>query len=237
MKRGFLFILFHIFAPLKILLFIIILKPLKSSNMIFSKKNIWIITAAISFVITQACNNSTSSTSNDPYLLEGDTSIAFEGDTSIAFAGDNISTTDIKREYSKWEYSEEEDKMNSSKKYYASVEAKDKLNFDSPYSGGSTATLTVRRINGKNNVFLDVSKGQFVVRSYSRIRLKFDDMKPSSFEISEPADYSNNTIFIMPYDKIVDLLKKHKTLLLEADFYQEGTRQMEFDISNFKWNH
>lgn len=138
----------------------------------------------------------------------------------------------------KWSYSEQEDKMTSTTNYFAEVTSKDLLHFDSPYSGGSTLTLTIRKSNNKINAYVNVSKGMFTTPSNGgTVRIRFDKEQPKSFKTQIASDGSSDFFFISDEEKLLSNIKKHSKLTLECEFYQEGTRQTEFDISDFKWNH
>ena len=139
---------------------------------------------------------------------------------------------------SKWLYSDEEDKMTSKKKYYAQLIANDELMFDFPYNGGSVATLTIRKKRGEVDAMLKISKGQFI-HDYEggSIKVRFGNAKPSIYAISKSSDQSSNLIFIDNVSRFISNLKKYKKLLIEAEFYNEGVRQIEFNIEGFKWDH
>lgn len=139
---------------------------------------------------------------------------------------------------SKWVYSDEEDKMTSKKKYYAVLTANDELVFDFPYDGGSVASLMIRRKRGEDNALLKVSKGQFI-HDYEggSIKVRFGNSKPSTYAISRPSDQSSDLVFIDNASRFISNLKKYKKLLIEAEFYNEGVRQIEFNIEGFKWDH
>jgi hypothetical protein len=139
---------------------------------------------------------------------------------------------------SAWEYSEDEDKMTSKKTYFAQNTAKELLKFDFPYDGGSVATLTVRKKRGENNVYLQVSKGQFNSGvDGGNIRARFDSKPAKTYSFSQSSSNNSSVIFIDNEAGFIKNLKSHKQLFLEAEFYGEGNRIMEFDITGFKWSH
>ena len=136
-----------------------------------------------------------------------------------------------------WSYDMEENKM-AEKSFYASVTANNTLYFDFPYNGGASCELTLRYKGGENNVYMKVSKGQFMpnVLDDRRIRVKFDDEKPITFGYSMPSDASSNLIFINSERKFIDKLKKSKKVVIEAEFFNEGLRQLEYTTSGLKWD-
>jgi hypothetical protein len=77
---------------------------------------------------------------------------------------------------SKWNYEEETDKMTSGKKFYASIESNNKLEFEFPYDGGSTGKITVRNTEKSNEVLLGISKGQFNTNlDGTPVKVRFDE--------------------------------------------------------------
>ena len=42
-------------------------------------------------------------------------------------------------------------------------------------------------------------------------------------------------IFINSTKAIISKLKTSKKIIIEAEFFNEGNRQMEFDVTGFKW--
>ncbi len=138
-----------------------------------------------------------------------------------------------------WDYSYGDDKMTSKKSYYAEVEANELLEFDFPYNGGSTATLTIRNKSGKNEAYLSVSKGQMLTRSYKETsyRVRFDDRPAQVYPFIGPSDNSSDLAFINNANKFIKNLKKSKKVIVELEFYQEGLRAIEFNVSNLKWDH
>lgn len=136
----------------------------------------------------------------------------------------------------KWQFSEDVDKMTSKKVNYASIQANEELDFKFPYDGGSIATLTIRKKDGVNDIYLNVSKGQFN-SSYDggQIRIKFDNESPKNFSFSSASDGSSDIIFINSTKTIISKLKVTKTIIIEAEFFNEGLRQIEFDVDGFKW--
>lgn len=138
-----------------------------------------------------------------------------------------------------WQYSEEEDKMTSEKVYYAANISPDDLQFKFPYNGGSTATFHVRNKEKQNEVMLNISKGQFMtsIMEQKALRIRFDDNKPITVNYNGPSDGSHDWIFLSSGKKILSMLKTAKHMIIEVEFYNEGMRQINFDVENFKWEH
>lgn len=137
----------------------------------------------------------------------------------------------------KWRCNEDGDKMSGTKTRTCMNSAEKKLEFDFPYNGGSVATFFVRKKDGDTDTFLSVSKGQFMdTSSGGSCRIKFDDKQPKKYSYSGAADYSSDIIFFNNSKALIAELKKAKTMLIEATFYNEGSRTIEFDVSGFEWN-
>jgi len=159
--------------------------------------------------------------------------------TAFSTATDSThATLPVDKENTSWAYSDEYDKINSKKIFYAQTDAKELLHFDFPYSGGSTATICLRNRNGKNDAILMVSKGQFIAGMDGQVlKVKFDQNPPVSIATSAANDGDPKVLFINSSGSFISKLKKAKTVVIEAEFFQSGLRQMEFDVANLIWNH
>lgn len=141
-----------------------------------------------------------------------------------------------KEETTKWQFQEDVDKMTSKTVKYASIDANEELEFKFPYDGGSVASLTIRKKDGSNDIYLSVSKGQFNgTYDGGQVRIKFDEEQPKKFSFTAPSDNSSDVIFINSTKAIISKLKTSKKIIIEAEFFNEGNRQMEFDVTGFKW--
>lgn len=152
---------------------------------------------------------------------------------TIATTNNVESNTDIQQN---WEYSSSEDKMTGKNSYYATIKSINVLNFDFPYSGNQHATLTFRTHPqyGKDILF-SIEKGQFLcgVVDGCTVLVKFDDSKPARYQVGQPSDHSSATLFIHNYSGFVSKMLKSKKILIQAEFFQEGNRTLEFDVSKF----
>ena len=138
---------------------------------------------------------------------------------------------------SPWIYTTEKDKMGDETKF-ASVMSDDILNFQFPYDGGVTSTLTVRKKRGQTDIYFRVSEGQIMAaNSYDggTIRVKFDDEKPMTLGVSGASDHSSDIIFLDSTTKILNKLKTAKKVVLEVEFFNEGKHQIEFKVDGLEW--
>lgn len=131
-----------------------------------------------------------------------------------------------------WKYSATENKMDGDSTHFATVTADELLQFGFPYNGGSVATLTIRQKKDDLNIMFRVTKGQII--SEDRIRVKFDDSPAENWSISEAADYSSDVVFLNNEKTFLKRLRTASKLILEVEFYQEGNRIIEFDVSGLK---
>lgn len=138
---------------------------------------------------------------------------------------------------SSWSYQESEDKMTSKKILFASVNANDELQFEFPYDGGSIATFTIRKKNGSTDIYLHVSKGQFNnTFEGGQVKMRFDSNPAKRYSFSGASDGSSDIIFINSAKEIINKLKNSSKMLIEVEFYNEGNRQIEFDVGQLKWD-
>ncbi len=132
-----------------------------------------------------------------------------------------------------WVYGYRKDKMTGKNVSLATSSAKESLDFKFPYAGKNVPTLTVRKTDKLFEILLRVEKGQFMCHSECMITMKFDQKAPVNFSAIGPSDGSTEILFLSPASKIVGMIKQAKTVLVQATFYQEGTRTMTFPIQDF----
>jgi hypothetical protein len=139
----------------------------------------------------------------------------------------------------KWTYSETVDKMTDKKSHFAQIEANDLLQFEFPYDGGVTATLTIRNMNGARDVVLNVSKGQFMPNTMETesVMVRFDNKPAQSYSYQDAADGSSETIFLNNKKRFISDIKKSKKLIIESSFYDNGKHTMEFDTEGLDWKY
>jgi len=136
-----------------------------------------------------------------------------------------------------WDYSSRVDQMRNQAITYASLVSDTILYFDFPYDGGTTFTLTLRKSGDNTDVMLIASKGQFTCfdSSEDRVQMKFDEGEVLHYSCGRSADGSSNVIFLGPEDMILRKLKASHHLTIEAQFYQEGSRQIDFSTEGLRW--
>jgi hypothetical protein len=135
-----------------------------------------------------------------------------------------------------WSYSTSDDKVRGKTIYYASVDSENQVDFDFPYSGGSTLTMTVRKHPqyGQDVVFR-ISKGQFVCGVESCSGTINFGRGSERISLTEPADYDSQSLFASNGPSIISKLKSADKVIVELPFYQEGNRQFTFETKGLSW--
>lgn len=129
-----------------------------------------------------------------------------------------------------WSYGSYTNSMTDKTESYAVVKSLNKVNFSFPYEGGSTFKLIVFN---NHQIQLIASKGQFLYGGY--LLLKFDDSKPRTLGCSLPSDGSADEVIFVVGHRIIKEMRNHTILRIEAPFYQDGRKIIEFNISNYKY--
>lgn len=136
-----------------------------------------------------------------------------------------------------WRYDQQSEQMGRGTVRHAYVRSLNEFQFDFPYREPQRATLTLRQHpKYGRDVILTIEKGQFLCGiDDCTVAIKFDDGQARNYAAVEPADHSSTALFIRGHDRFVAAAKKAKRAYIEAQFFQEGTRVFEFDISDLKW--
>ncbi|CAN5668013.1 hypothetical protein BH09BAC4_BH09BAC4_51200 [soil metagenome] len=134
-----------------------------------------------------------------------------------------------------WTYENKSDKIGGTVSR-ASVTSPDSLKFGFPYEAGSTATLTIRKRDDNTTLFLRVSNGQFN-RSFQggNARIRFDSEPAATYTFSAAANGSANVIFFDDVQKLIRKIKASKKMVIDVEFYAQGTRQIEFKTAGLTW--
>lgn len=137
-----------------------------------------------------------------------------------------------------WRYVEDEDKLRGGKRRAAIVDSEQKLDLAPPYDGGAKASLVIRKTPAYGvDISIVIDRGQFICTDFYHkyVTLRFDDGKSEKYRCHEPSDLSHNKIFFTPAGKILEKIKKSKTVLFEVGLFQNGNRQISFDTRNLHW--
>lgn len=137
----------------------------------------------------------------------------------------------------KWAYEKKVDKAGNTV-YKAAINSPTVLNFEFPYEGGSTATLTLRHKNDLAYVYLEVSKGQFN-RSFQSgtASIRFDGRPAVRYSLSAAENGRANIVFVDSPQKLINQIKGARKMVVDIEFYGQGTRHIEFTTGGLSWNH
>lgn len=137
-----------------------------------------------------------------------------------------------------WTYENVQDSMTQKTINIALLGSTNRLSFGFPYRGTQQAQLQLRKHpRWGQDVILQIQKGQFLCNSYDgcSVSVRFGNGKPKKFSAGEPNDNSSTSIFIRGYSNFVSELRKVDKIYIEASFYQEGNRTLEFAVDGLDW--
>lgn len=136
-----------------------------------------------------------------------------------------------------WSYQTDTDKMSGKEAKYAESTSTNSHELKFPYQGGTKMTITLRKHPRMGtDAFVTVNKGQLDMNyDGTTIHVKFDDKKTMSFSVNGPDDGSRDTLFFENQKRFINNIKTAKHVIIEAQFYQEGNRQFEFNTDGLEW--
>lgn len=114
----------------------------------------------------------------------------------------------------------------------AVTESSNTFEFDFPYQGTQRASLMVRNDSGLD-VMLSIEQGQFMCTLGCSVLVRFDDGEAIRWRATGTADHSTTTVFMRRASDFVKALSKSRVVRIEATFYQEGSRVLEFPVARF----
>lgn len=119
----------------------------------------------------------------------------------------------------------------------ATIIATSSLQFGFPYQGEQWPHLVLRKHpkHGKD-AYITIDRGQFLC-GYDdcSVYVRFGDKKPQKFSASGASDHSTTTLFISDFGRFMKGIQKADKTYIEAEFYNNGQRVMEFDTAGLKW--
>ena len=137
---------------------------------------------------------------------------------------------------SSWKSSDDTDEMTGATTQWMCTVSKNSLDFSFPYNGGATGELCIRKENKSLDVYVTINPGQFMCGFEDCVvKLKFDDSPVATFTAIEANDGRSNTLFIRSEQRVLAKLKKSKRLKLQARYFQEGDRVLDFDTDGLVW--
>lgn len=133
-----------------------------------------------------------------------------------------------------WVYREKRDEMRNETARFAMLENEGYVHIN---RGDDKVQLTLRRRHHEETIMLRTDSGIFTCDGHFKktISVKFDTGSIEQLACSRPSDGSANVIFISPEENFIRKLRKSKKLIIEAEFYSHGPRQMTFLPEGLKW--
>lgn len=138
-----------------------------------------------------------------------------------------------------WNMGNDIDSVSGKPSKVAIMDSTNLVDMEFPYNGGSVGSIIIRKHPryGKDVIF-KVSKGQLLcdISDGCAISVRFDDKPARQVHATEPADHSNDTLFLSGYDRLVKDIKSSKKMIVEATFFQNGARTYEFQVEGLQWD-
>lgn len=136
-----------------------------------------------------------------------------------------------------WTYDQRADPMGRGTIKTATTESRNQITFRFPYHGAQRAELELRlHPQYGKDVILSFRKAHFLCHpDECSVLVRFDDAKAERYSAAGPADHSTTHIFIRGYDRFVARLRSAKVVRIEAQFYQDANRVLEFDVAGLEW--
>jgi hypothetical protein len=136
---------------------------------------------------------------------------------------------------SKWSYSEDKDRMRGTVSKFAIVTSSNALHFGFPYGSHTGDLILRRRPEDGLQIMLKVT-GQFICSEFTRsyISAKFDDGRIERYGCSRPSDASTGLIFIRSQQRFLRKLKAARSVIVEAEYFQNGNQQLRFEVAGLE---
>ena len=138
-----------------------------------------------------------------------------------------------------WRYLDAQDRMTKAIAPLAYVGSDNRINLPAPYSGGTTAEITVKQVPGRGvYAYFTVSKGQMICHPQNNgcdVVVRFDESKPVTFAGDASADYDSTIIYLKDAARFIRGARKARTILVQAMFYQAGLQVFEFSTAPLVW--
>ena len=133
-----------------------------------------------------------------------------------------------------WQYENQIDETSGKNYNGGYVISNNSFELDSPYSGGTSAYLMLRKHpRAGNDVMIQVTSGQLHCQ-YDNcfVTVRFDDEEVTKQYVSEPSDSSNDLYFFKSTNKVINKIKSSKKMYVELTFFQQGIKTFEFNTEN-----
>jgi hypothetical protein len=136
-----------------------------------------------------------------------------------------------------WEYQTTRDEMRDTSARIARLVSENQIELSWPYGTVSGHLIIRDRSQDGLNVMFTVDEGQILCNSYSggHLSLRFDHGPVETFSCDEATGGTNDLVFFSSEHEILRRLQHAHRLILEADFYDAGTRQFTFNVAGLQW--
>lgn len=131
-----------------------------------------------------------------------------------------------------WEYATSQDEMRGTFGAVADLPSLTTLQFGFPYNRGENRmVISLRKGNGSGLMaWLHVLHGQFHCHTDGcSVSMKFDSGPVQNVWCLESSDGDSSFIGVSDAASFLAKVRRSKHLVVEAEFFQEGTHQIEFD--------
>jgi len=140
-----------------------------------------------------------------------------------------------------WFYHYQDDDLRHITEEYASNPSRTKHRFAFPYDNDTWLTIRTVSVPLKHkmtsghpkvkDVFLTTNNGQFQCGydgCYAAV--SFDGGKVERFHLTMPNAYPNNVLYMIDGQRFLREMSKHKTAIIEVDYFQNGSQQFRFRL-------
>lgn len=146
-----------------------------------------------------------------------------------------------------WRYESKTSPMSDTPERRATLKSENAFAFASPYQGGTSEWLYLRRDADGLDFALGINRGQFV--HSDDVAIRFDKGDVLTFPLGEPADGTSRLAFIhfpgrvkgcaqdcdISRDDFLRRLLAARHATIQATYYQEGQKAYEFKTLGLVW--
>ncbi len=195
----------------------------------------WIVGIFLAFWIIGAVGEFISGSSSPADVSEQ----VMQKDQEAAKEDQNTSLAEDAKPLTNWMYQESVDEMRGETTYLAINKSLNTAELAFPYGAGVELNIVLRDdAKYGENVFFGVNKGQlFCSYQDCYISIKFDDGPVQKLATSEASGGRSESLFLEDgINAFVEKLKESETVMIEVNFYDHGTEQFKFDVSELNWS-
>ena len=196
----------------------------------------WIVGIFLAFWIIGAVGEFISGSNSSADVSEQ----VMQEDEQAAKEDQNTSLVEDAKPLTNWMYQESVDEMRGETTYLAINKSLNTAELAFPYGADVELNIVLRDdANYGKNVFFGVNKGQlFCNYQDCYVSVKFDDGPVQKLATSEASGGRSESLFLVDgISAFVEKLKESETVMIEVNFYDHGTEQFKFNVSELNWSH